>query len=97
MSERFICHLGKFRKQAKKVVKQIVDSLHLPEANRDIRPLDSFKIDNEYNFFVDESMEKSSRMVYHHIDETKNIIIKLTHQADFEDDNDNVFGASRPG
>jgi hypothetical protein len=42
-------------------------------------------------------MEKSSRMVYHHIDETKNIIIKLTHQADFEDDNDNVFGASRPG
>ena len=96
MSERLICHVGRFRKQAKKVVKLIVDSLHLPEAKRDIRPLDSNRIDSDYNLFVDESMDKSTRMVYHS-DETKNIIVKLTHQADFEDDNDNMFGASRGG
>ena len=52
LSERFFDHVGKFRKTAQKIVKDIIDEMHKPLSMRDHKPVS--KLSEEHSVFLDE-------------------------------------------
>jgi hypothetical protein len=52
LSERFFDHIGKFRKTATSMVKEIVDELHKPLFERQYKPLT--KVSEEHSVFLDD-------------------------------------------
>ena len=52
LSERFFAHIGKFRRTATQMVKEIVDELHKPIHERTYKPLS--KVSEEHSVFLDD-------------------------------------------
>jgi hypothetical protein len=77
VSERFIEHVGNFRKEAANIVKMIVNELHLPEDECTIRPISKKDVLEKFALFNDDDNTKP--LIFFDERMTNNIIIKLTH------------------
>lgn len=58
ISERFIEHVGNFRTKAAKIVKIIVNELHLPEDECKIRPISKKDVLEKFALFNDDDNTK---------------------------------------
>lgn len=81
LSERFFSHVGKFRRTAQQLVKEIVDELHLPPNHHLIKykhqPVQ--KIQEEHMVFLDDedsAVNNAGGTLFYF---EKNICIKITH------------------
>jgi len=74
---------------AKELVKKIVNELHLPDHERSIKPVRSDEMVNKFALFFDE--ENTNLKIFYDEKDTKNIIIKLTHQGDIFSDSTGAF------
>ena len=87
LSERFFDHVGKFRKTAENLVKEIIDELHLPQDTAQNKHLSGSKtkhipvqkIPEEHVVFLDDDDSALSQALFFY---EKNICIKITHQGD---------------
>ena len=82
LSERFFDHVGKFRRSAQALVKEIVDEMHKPISQRDHKPLQ--KVSEEHGVFLDDEDLAQLASGYGTSSKTllyfeKNIVIKITH------------------
>jgi len=70
-----------------------VNELHLPEYERSIKPVKSEAMVDKFALFFDEDNTKLK--IFYDEKDTKNIIIKLTHQGDVCSDNLGSFPFSK--
>lgn len=80
LSERFFDHVGKFRRTAEQLVKEIIDDLHLPPGSQQARSkhIPVLKIQEEHMVFLDDedaAVNNAASLFYFE----KNICIKITH------------------